>query len=371
MEWTPPPHAFPVELPDEADGRPRWRFGSKLVIVLLFLSIVGFAGGRGYSWLDQQVHVPPSDKSQPVKVHVEVGEPTEVIAADLQAKGLVRSKDVFLLYLRYSGANTKLQAGDFVLNRNMNMVQVVEALQHGKSSQITVRVQEGYTYKLMAGEAEKAGAGTAAEYVAAAEDVGSWQYDFLADRPAGAPANLEGYLFPDSYQLDSSAGARNLVKRQLDRFAETFTPELRAQAAQPTPARPAQSVFTIVVLASIVEREVNSDPDRARVCGIFYNRLARSMRLDADATVLYALGKWKQQLTADDLKIDSPYNTRRYAGLPPGPIANPGLAAIKACIAPEKTDYLFYFTDPQGVNHYARTDREFQQLQRQYGVALQ
>ncbi len=342
----------------------------KLLVLVLLLVGCGFAGDRSYNWIQYQVHTPVSSQSKPVNFHIDPGEPTDQIGRDLKTAGLIRDERVFSLYLRYKGGSVHLEAGDFALNKNMDMDRIIATLQHAETAQVAVRMQEGYTMKLMADQAAKAGIGTAPEYLAAAQDP-SWQYDFLAGRPPTAPKNLEGFLFPDSYQLDRGATARDLVKRQLDRFAEVVTPDLRAQAAQATAARPAESLWNILILASITEREVGGDADRAIVCDVYYNRLKSGMRIDADATVLYALGEWKASLTLDDLQVNSPYNTRKVGGLPPGPISNPSLAAIKACINPQKTDYFFYFTDPKGVTHYARTSAEFQRQQQQFGVANQ
>ena len=342
----------------------------KLLVLVLLLGGCGFAGDRGYSWVQYQVHTPVSASSQPVKFHIDPGESTDEIARGLKSAGLVRDDRVFLVYLRYKGSGIHLEAGDFLLDKNMNMDQIIAVLHHAETAQVTVRMQEGYTMKLMADQAQKAGLGSAADYLAAAQDT-SWQYDFMQGVPATAPKNLEGFLFPDSYQLDRGSTARELVKRQLDRFAQVVTPDIRAQATQATPARPAETLFNVLILASITEREVAGDADRATVCDVYYNRLRIGMALQADATVLYALGQWKAQLTADDLLINSPYNTRKVAGLPPGPISNPSLASIKACISPQKTDYLYYFADPKGVTHYARTAAEFQRQQQQFGVANQ
>jgi peptidoglycan lytic transglycosylase G len=342
----------------------------KLVLLVLLLVGCGFAGDRGYVWLNSQVREPMSATSQPVHFHVEQGETTDQIAQDLQAKGLIRSARVFVLYLRYTDPSAHLEAGDFVLDKHMTMTQIVDALGHAKIEQAAVTLPEGTTIALMAPEAEKAGFGKAQDYLAAAADL-SWPHAFLKERPAGAPQNLEGFLFPDTYHLDRGASARDLVKRQLDRFDEQFTPELRAQAAQPTATRPAQTIYSIVTLASMVEREVDQDADRPVVCGIYYNRLARGMALQVDATVLYGLGKWKETVLQVDLARDTPYNTYLHRGLPPGPISNPSLPAIKGCIAPQKTDYLFYFADAKGVTHFARSLAEFQQQQRQFGVSGQ
>jgi len=340
----------------------------KLLVLVVLLAGCGYAGDRGYEWVNTQVHQPVSATSQPVSVHIEPGEGTSAIADDLAAKGLIRNANVFLLYLRYQRQGARLEAGDFVLDKHMTMVQIVDALGRAKVQQVSVTLREGDTLKLMAQAAQQAHVGTAQDYAAAAHDM-TWPYDFLKGRPASAPQNLEGFLFPDTYQLDPGATARDLVKRQLDRFDQQFGPDLRAQAAQATPNRPAESVYAIVTLASIVEREVRKDPDRAIVCGIFYNRLAKGMALQDDVTVLYGLDKLQGPLTEPDKQKDTPYNTFLHTGLPAGPISNPGLATISACVNPQKSPNMYFFADAKGETHYARTFAEFQQQQQQFGLA--
>jgi UPF0755 protein len=222
----------------------------------------------------------------------------------------------------------------------------------------------------MAHAVQQAGVGSAQSYVAAAKR-SAWQsqYDFLQGLPASAPDNLEGFLFPDTYQLGPTEGMQGLVKRQLDRFGQLVTPDLRAQIGQPAPGRPAESLWRVVVLASIVEREVNKDPDRAIACGIFYNRLAAGITLGSDVTVLYGLGQTQGQPTDAQLNDSAtPYNTRVHRGLPPGPISNPSLASISACAQPQKSAYLYFFVDKGGTTRYARTAAEFQQQVNQYGL---
>jgi len=336
----------------------------KLLVVVLLLAGCGYAGSQGYDWVKYQIQAPMSARSQPVTVHIDEGESPDQIAQDLKDKGLVRNKEVFVYYLRYTGARSRLQAGDFVLNRNMTMAQVTDVLQNSKPSQVAIRLPEGLTLPRMAAEAERAGLGKASSYVAAAASEQGWDYAFLKDKPAGR--NLEGFLFPDTYLMDRSATARDLVKKQLDRFDQVFTPELRAQAARSTASRPPKSLYEVVILASMVEREANKDVDRPKVCSVYYNRLAEDTLLQVDATVLYGEGK---TTGPPNTQQDTPYNTYIHKGLPPGPISNPGLAAIKACLNPDKTDFKFYFTDPKGVTHFQRTGTEFDQQKQQFGVS--
>ncbi|MCC6832714.1 MAG: endolytic transglycosylase MltG [Thermoleophilia bacterium] len=175
---------------------------------------------------------------------------------------------------------------------------------------------------------------------------------------AKQPRSLEGFLFPATYDVYSATTVEELVEQQLTAFADRTAGVDYTAAARKNLTR-----YDVLIIASMVEREVRRPDERKIVAGIMYNRLRNDMRLDIDATVQYALGSWKTDLTAEDLDTDSPYNTRRYKGLPPGPICNPGEASIRAAARPAATDYLYYVAknDGTGGHYFARTDAEFQQ----------
>lgn len=167
----------------------------------------------------------------------------------------------------------------------------------------------------------------------------AWQYDFFQDAPRNV--DLEGFLFPDTYRLYENDNSQILIDKMLANFDKKLTPELRAEIVKQK-----KSIFEIITLASIVEKEVRSTADMKLVAGIFYNRLKSGQGLQSCATLAYILGVNKTQYSYADTQIDSPYNTYKYRGLPPGPIANPGLAAITAAIYPTKTDYNYFLSDP-------------------------
>ncbi len=178
-------------------------------------------------------------------------------------------------------------------------------------------------------------------------------------------------MFPDTYLVDPTLGAKGLVAAQLDQFAAVFSADWRAQIAQPTSGRPKEDVRTIVILASMVDREANTKnaTDRGNVCSVYYNRLRRNIPLGVDATLLYALGRLTPEPTAPELNLDSPYNSRKHTGLPPTPISNPGKEALAACINPPATSYLFYFTDKLGTTHFETNQQDFDNDIKKYGVS--
>jgi UPF0755 protein len=342
----------------------------RLVTVVVVIAVLGFGTSRGLDWWNYSVNTPASMASQPVVFHVDRGELAGQIGDDLYTQRLIRDRNAFDLYIRITNAAPKFEAGTFLLNRNMSMAQIVDRLEHGSPDQVVVFIPEGYPLKFQAQYVEKSGLGTAADYTTAAKDPAiAAAYPFLASRPTNADPPLEGYLFPDTYQIDRAGGVTQLVKAQLDQFGTVFSPALRDQIAQATAARPAESVEAIVILASMVEREANKDSDRGNVCSVYYNRLKVGMPLGVDATLLYGLGRLTPEPTYPELQLNTPFNTRTHVGLPPSPISNPGKAALLACINPPQTSYLYYFTDPDGVTHFETNQNDFCRELAQHGMS--
>lgn len=336
----------------------------KLVALVVVVVVLGVAGNGVYGWYQGTINSAAGSSSDPVKFTVTPGESADQIAQDLAAKGLINNQTVFLLYVRVTGARAKFEAGDYVLRRNMTMAQIVQVLEHAVANQMQVKFLEGWTIHQM-GEwlQQNTKIGTAQQFVAAAK--GAWPFDFLSGRPGGASADLQGYLFPDTYNIDENATVRDVITTQLAEFGKVFTPQWRAAIAQPTAARPAESIENIVILASIVQLEANVQMPNA--CSVYYNRLANNMPLQVDATILFAEGR-TGTISDQDRQLDSPYNTFLHAGLPPGPIGNPGAQALAACVNPPKTSYFYYFTDRQGTTHFESTLDQFNADVSRYGV---
>jgi len=216
-----------------------------------------------------------------------------------------------------------------------------------------VTIPEGYSARQISALVASKGLGSADDFLAATRL--SYPQEFLAGRDPAL--GLDGYLFPDTYQFAPKASARDVITVLLNHFGDKVTADLRGRL----PA--GYSLNQVVVVASIVEREALFDKDRAAVAGVFYNRLAARMPLQADATVLYAKGQVSGGITEDDKKFNSPYNTYLNPGLPPSGISNPGLASITAAIQPLKSDYYYYLTDKDGHAHFSRTYAQHQQCQ--------
>ena len=348
----------------------------RLVVVVVVIGLLGFGTSRGIDLWNFNVNTPVSTTSHPVPFHIDLGETASQIGDDLSNQRLIHSRLAFDVYTRVTGAGPKFEAGAFVLNANMSMAQIVTALQHGNPDQKVITLPEGYPLWAQARTVETKKLGTApnyvtaADYLAAAKDP-SWatKYNFLPAHPASPDVPYEGYLFPDTYLVDPASGVRGLVKQQLDQFGVIFSPDVKGQIGQATAARPAQTIASIVILASMVDREANTSTDRGNVCSVYYNRLNGNIPLGVDATLLYALGRLTPEPTYGELQLDSLYNTRKHTGLPPGPISNPGKAAIMACVNPPKTQYLFYFTDRGGITHFETNQQDFDRDIQIYGVS--
>jgi UPF0755 protein len=350
----------------------------RLVALIVVLAILGFGTSRAIDWWNFNVNSPVSTASHSVTFHVDPGESPAQIGSDLYDLRLIKSTIAFDMYTRLTDAGPKFQAGSFVLNTNMSLSQIVSALQHGRPDEKTITFPEGFPLRYQASLVDSKKIGTAPNYITGAAYLGAAKdptlrstYAFLPAQSGNADFPFEGYLFPDTYLVNPALGAKGLVLAQLDQFGAVFSADWRAQIAQSTPGRPKEDMRSIVILASMVDREANNKTatDRGNVCSVYYNRLRQDIPLGVDATLLYALGRLTPQPTAPELDLDTPYNTRKHAGLPPSPISNPGKEAFAACINPPVTSYLFYFTDKQGVTHFETNNADFEADKRKYGVS--
>lgn len=265
---------------------------------------------------------------------VKKGESIRQIANNLKKEGLIREPLAFFLLVKNKGVEKNIQAGDFRLKPSMNLYEVIEELKHG-TLDVWVTILEGWRVEEIA--------------LKLAAELSIPEQEFLKYAQ-------EGYMFPDTYLLPRQASASALAKIMRNNFEKRAVESLNLKGV---------NLHKIVILASLVEREAKLEEDRPKVASVLLNRLEIGMKLDIDATVQYALGYqeeektwWKKALSKEELIIDSPYNTYKNKGLPPTPIANPGLSSIKAVVNPAKTDYLYYLSDKEGEMHYAKTLRE-------------
>ncbi len=290
---------------------------------------------------------PIDPHGQPQIVTIPSGASPGEIGQLLVASGLIRRSADFVLLVRVRGWSRSLHEGDYQLSPTMGLLEIGNVLVHGKALEHAVTIPEGFTVTEIT---EALVLDDLVDYTRfldlAQRGAAGFDYDFLRGLPTHS---LEGYLYPDTYRIPRHLPERQVIAVFLDRFAQVVLPRWRARAD------PGTTLHEIVTIASLVEREAKIPAERPLIAGVIYNRLRRGWRLEVDATVLYAIGYHKPIVTYDDLKVDSPYNTYLHWGLPPGPIANPGLPAIEAALAPAATDYLFYVARPDGTHAFSKT----------------
>jgi UPF0755 protein len=302
---------------------------------------------RAYTSDEQFVSVPP-------------GLGTTSIGKRLIDAGVVRDEITFRAALWLSGDARRLQAGDYRFDRPMTPLEVVDKIARGDVDVQTFTVPEGLTITEMAELFATNGLGTAASFVTAARNAA------LIQDLDPAAKDLEGYLFPETYRLPRGSGAEALVKLMVTQFRSVVTEQLRADASTH-----GLSVRQLVTLASMVEKETSRPDERKIVAAVYLNRLRDGMPMQCDPTVIYALaraGRYTGNLRRDDLMFDSLYNTYRYPGLPPGPIAAPGRASLEASARPDSVDYLYFVSRNDGSHVFARTLTEHNRNVQTYQV---
>jgi UPF0755 protein len=312
-------------------------------LITLFLVVVLAVGG----WLAWQVYVPMSPPAN-TSLLLHSGYSTRRIAAELKAAGVIRSELVFRVWHELH-PKPSLKAGEYRFERAATLPQVYERIARGDIYFHVVTIPEGYTMFDIAKVMEEAGLGSAADFLHVAET----ETQLISDLAPEA-TSLEGYLFPNTYQFTRT--------QSLEEMAAAMVHQFRVVAQQiGLGVGPNLDVTKVVTMASIVEKETAAPEERPRVASVYFNRLALKMALDADPSVIYAellAGTYQGSLHHDDLAVDSPYNTYRFPGLPPGPIGNPGRSALQAALHPDSTDFLYFVSDDNGHHRFARSLEE-------------
>ena len=273
------------------------------------------------------------------------GETAGQIAKRLEQEGVIRNALAFNYVLYESGRENALQSGSYTVSPALTPRDIAKLFEKAPGEQIVLRIIDGWRLTEVATAVNKAFPSITKEAFTAAAVVGDRKNTVLTGMDAKAP--LEGYLFPDTYFMRPDTTAQQIVDLLLDTFERKVGATLRTAAAERKVA-----IYDIVKLASIVEREARDRGESATIAGVYTNRLEIGMKLDADPTIQYALGEWRE-LSLDDLKLDSPYNTYRVAGLPPTPIANPGAAALEGAAKPAKVPYFYFVAKSDGTGGHA------------------
>lgn len=323
----------------------------------------------GYTLLAYQIYLPHANFQGSRSITIEQGLGSRKIGVLLKQEDIIDSKWAFVLYVSLTGNASNLKPGAYVWQDSITIPELTRDLLSGGSIERVITIPEGWAIREIAEYFAKENIAPRNEFLLIAESGGvahfRGDFPFLDDAPQNA--GLEGYLFPDTYRIFRDASPEDIITKTLANFNRKLTADLRVEIT-----RQKKTMFDIVRMASLIEKEVISDEDRALVSGILWKRLRLGIPLQVDATVVYArqLTTNNRQpttrVTTEDTKIDSPYNTYKYYGLPPGPIANPGISAIRAAIEPQESDYLYYLSAPDGRTIFSRTLAEHNTAIRKY-----
>jgi UPF0755 protein len=304
--------------------------------------------------------MPVNPVGSPVSFRVEFGEPASLVIERLHAAGLIRNHEAMHDYLQYSGLDTTLQAGNYQLSPAMNTVQIALAMQDATPAQVDFTILPGWRLEEIAASLATSGLEISEQEFLSYTRQPIRGHPFASDNPIGS--NMEGFLYPGTYQLNRDIAIERLTKTLIDNFDDSLTPELQQGFTNQ-----GLDIYQAVTLASVIEREAVVDEEMPTIASVFLNRLKAGIKLDSDPTVQYALGYneaqntwWTNPLTLQDLEINSPYNTYLHLGLPPGPIANPGLTALQAVAYPAETPYYYFRAacDGSGRHVFAQTFAE-------------
>jgi UPF0755 protein len=311
------------------------------------------------SWFSFEFSSSPKHPSEVITFEVKTGETAKDIAQNLEDQGLIRADWAFLLGYRLFYSGQSLKAGEYTIQLPISAKNILFTLTEGKVKLYPVTIPEGLTRRETAQHLESLLSIDSAEFLKVSDDI-----SLISDLDPEAK-NLEGYLFPETYSFPKEPGADAVGTTMIAQFRKVLFDETWTDRA----AEIGMTIREIVILASLIEKETSRPEERSLISGVFHNRLRIGMKLDCDPTIIYVLkeeGRFKDRLRTKDLKLDTPYNTYLYGGLPPGPIANPGKGSLEAALYPAEVDYLYFVSRNDGSHHFSRSFREHQNAVNKY-----
>lgn len=328
---------------------------TRIFALILLVSILT-AVGVGYQ-VYRFINHPAGDDPTEIIFTVKRGQTFRSVAKELEAQGLITSERNFHFYARLKPLGSQLKLGEYALRRNMPPKEIMKILASGRSIEYTIAVSEGLNIFEIAERVERAGIGTATDFIRAVRDAENNKS--LMGKPL---PSLEGYLFPDTYRVTRAAGIPGLIRQMVTRFKVQFAKVLELRGGENQASIQTQGIslspHEIVTLASIIEKETGVPDERPLIGSVFYNRMNKKMRLQTDPTVIYGIwvekGVWNRNLSKTDLLTATPYNTYVIGGLPPGPIANPGYDALLAAVRPAVSDYLYFVSKNDGTHIFSK-----------------
>jgi len=310
------------------------------------------------------IYFPKEPGSQIEKVFsIREGKRGKEIAENLKDEGLIKNALLFRLYVITIGKSDKLQAGDYIFSPSMTISQIAKKIISGEVIKEKITIIEGWNLRDIGFYFENKGLFMAEELwelvgfplvdyskvtdIPRPKDF-STEFDFLADRPKNL--GFEGYLFPDTYEIKKGTSLEEIIRKILQNFDKKLTPELREEIKKQQ-----KTIFEIIIIASLIEKEVKTFEDKELVSGILWKRLKNNIPLQVDATISYITGKRTIKISKEETEIDSPYNTYKYLGLSLGPVSNPGLESIIAATSPKDSDFWYYISTPEGKTIFSKT----------------
>jgi len=314
-----------------------------LFFILFCFSIIIF--------LWQQIYLAKNPYDKELKTFtIEKGEGLKEVSANLEKEGIIKSDFLFNLYAFFSKKATKLQAGKYQLSSSMTIPEIIGKFVKGEVIKEKITIVEGWNLNDIKNALNEKFNIQSSKLNLSVKDLLEFRekFDFLKELPNSA--SLEGFLFPDTYEFYFNAKEEEILEKMLLNFDKKLNSQLREEIKKQN-----KTIFEIIIMASLIEKEVRTMEDKKLVSGILWKRLKIGMPLQVDATITYLTGKKNTNVSIEETKIDSPYNTYKYFGLPPGPICNPGLDSILAAIYPTESDYLFYLSTPEGKTIFSKT----------------
>jgi len=323
----------------------------KIGSIIIVLIILGIFSLFFYSY---QINYPLAKEGEEISFVIESGQSPQEIAKSLEEQEIIKSSFWLRYYLKTKDLANKVIAGTFTLSPTMSISQIAKKITTFNTidNEDQIVLIEGWNSQEIGKYLEEKGFCGPEEWLNLVQNYKVKDYNFLNDLPVGV--SLEGYLFPDTYRVYKNASCEDILIKLLDNFERKITLEMKKEIDSQ-----GKSLFEIITMASIIEKEVMNLEDMKIVSGIFWDRIKNKQALESCATLAYILGENKSQYSTEDTQINSPYNTYRYRGLPPGPITNPGLNAIQAAIYPTYTDYNYFLSDPKtGDTIWSKTFEE-------------
>ncbi|HRY60204.1 MAG TPA: endolytic transglycosylase MltG [Patescibacteria group bacterium] len=320
-----------------------------IVVIILAISIYGYTI-YSKNALEKAISMPNSATKTSVTFEIKPGESMSAVASNLKKATLMVNNDPFIKYAKKNELDKKIKAGVYTLNTAMSPKEILEVFVSGSRSEVWITIPEGWRIDQIASYLEKQGLFKAKEFEDEAYVKNFSSTPFLAGLPG--KTTLEGYLFPDTYKVFSDAKPADVIQVMLDNFGKKVTKDMMDSAN-----KQGFSLHQFITLTSIIEKESAHSEDIRKISSVYHNRLAQDMPFQSDATITYITRRADARPSIDETKIDSPYNTYLNKGLPPGPVGNPGVAAMEATLNPEKTDYLFFVSQGNRA-YFAKTYEE-------------